>query len=132
MGIFKKNTKTEDDKFNELLDEVHALEKKKESKKAYDELIKKKNELKYGDLKVKGGQVGNFVSDGFKGLGEMIKSFTKDESRLEVRRVVEPIIVKLFKDLEECKIIETHEQLVLDPIKYTKVKARYYPAGGKK
>ena len=124
--------KNKHDKFNELKDELDQLKAQKVADKEYELLKKEYDELKYGSIKQKGVKFGSLLSKGMNGLGELGKTLMKDESRVDVRRIINPIIIKIFKELEDCKVLENNEQLILDPKEYTKVKARYYPKEDKK
>ena len=124
--------KNKHDKFNELKDELDQLKAQKVADEEYALLKKEYDELKYGSIKQKGIKFGGFLSKGMNGLGELGKTLMKDESRVDVKRIINPIIIKIFKELEDCKVLENHEQLILDPKEYTKVKARYYPKEDKK
>ena len=122
-----KLLKNKQDKFNDLKEEVEKLKIQKLADEEYRLLKEEYNQLKYGDIKTKGVKLGNTLSHGGSVLADMFKWAIKDDSRLEVKRIINPMIINLFKDLETIKIQETDRELVLDSREYTKLKARYYP-----
>ncbi len=110
-----------------VLEELKKVKEKKTEQEELKMLKSELNELKYGNMKKNSVKMGNFIGDGVRGIGEMLKSLSKDENRLEVTRVIDPIIKNMYKEMETHIITENHEQVIFDSVGYTKVKAKYYP-----
>ena len=93
-----KLLKNKQDKFNDLKEEVEKLKIQKLADEEYRLLKEEYNQLKYGDIKTKGVKLGNILSHGGSVLADMFKWAIKDDSRLEVKRIINPMIINLFKD----------------------------------